>query len=314
MLDSGLWTSVLSLLSRSFAGLPSVLFILAIATAIEFVAPIERHTLRSRLAPISYWIVSYGVATGCVLLLSHAARALGVHPLVSIPLSGFGAAGDALAVCASLLFGDFLAYWFHRFQHRFTWSIHALHHCPTQLNAVSDYTHFGETVVRYLLIGLPLTLVQFQFPAAPLLAIGAVQLLERYIHMPIDAGLGPLGKVLVSNRFHRIHHSLEPRHFDKNFGVLFSFWDRIFGTSYEPGDEWPAVGIENSPPPVSLAQFLAYPVRYTGRANVAARAAATESAEAVRYSKADAGKRLLRHCFRSPGSLVFSIAADRRER
>jgi sterol desaturase/sphingolipid hydroxylase (fatty acid hydroxylase superfamily) len=253
--------------------LPSALFIVALATAIEFVAPIERHSLKSRAAPTFYWIVGFTVGTGCLMLLAGAARALGVRPVVSIPASGWGATGDAVAICASVLFGDFLAYWYHRFQHRFIWRIHALHHSPTQLNAVSNYTHFGEQIVKYLLIGLPLTVVRLRFPAAPFLVIGAIELLDRYIHSPIDAGLGPFGKVFVDNRFHRIHHSLEERHFDKNFGILFSFWDRLFGTAYEPGNEWPAVGIAYNPPPATLWQFLSYPLRYNkGGHSIAPRA------------------------------------------
>jgi sterol desaturase/sphingolipid hydroxylase (fatty acid hydroxylase superfamily) len=253
--------SVASYLARTVDGVPGALFILSIATAVEFVAPIERHSLRSRLGPVLYWMVGLSVATGCVMLLSGTARALGVRPLVSIPASGFGLAADALALCASLIFADFLAYWYHRFQHRFIWRIHALHHSPTQLNAVSGYAHFGESIFQYLLIALPLTVVRFEFPATPYLVVIAVELMQRYIHMPIDAGLGPLSRIFVTSRFHRIHHSLEPRHFDHNFGILFSFWDRLFGTAYDPGREWPAVGVAGSPPPRSLWQFLSYPLR-----------------------------------------------------
>jgi len=31
-----------------------------------------------------------------------------------------------------------------------------------------------------------------------------------------------------------LHHSVDPRHYDKNFGLLFSFWDRFFGTLCVP--------------------------------------------------------------------------------
>jgi sterol desaturase/sphingolipid hydroxylase (fatty acid hydroxylase superfamily) len=31
-----------------------------------------------------------------------------------------------------------------------------------------------------------------------------------------------------------LHHSVDPRHYDKNFGLLFSFWDRLFGTLCVP--------------------------------------------------------------------------------
>jgi sterol desaturase/sphingolipid hydroxylase (fatty acid hydroxylase superfamily) len=40
--------------------------------------------------------------------------------------------------------------------------------------------------------------------------------------------------LIVTPRYHHIHHSDDPAHFDTNFGSLFSFWDRLFGTYYDP--------------------------------------------------------------------------------
>lgn len=41
---------------------------------------------------------------------------------------------------------------------------------------------------------------------------GGVNSRGFYIHSPVDVHFWPMRKVLVDNRFHRIHHSLEPRH------------------------------------------------------------------------------------------------------
>jgi sterol desaturase/sphingolipid hydroxylase (fatty acid hydroxylase superfamily) len=43
-----------------------------------------------------------------------------------------------------------------------------------------------------------------------------------------------LSHVLVSPAQHQIHHSREPRHFDKNLGFIFAFWDAAVGTLYVP--------------------------------------------------------------------------------
>jgi sterol desaturase/sphingolipid hydroxylase (fatty acid hydroxylase superfamily) len=256
------WTTVEPLLSGTLGGLPTAILLIAAATALEFALPIERHSLRSRFAPFLYGLTGLLIGMACVAAMANGAQALGIRSLVRIPVSGFGALGDAIAVGLSLLFADFLAYWNHRFQHRFLWSIHAVHHSPTLLNAASGYAHFGEKAFRYLLLGIPLTIVDVDFPATPFVIVAVMEALELYIHSQIDAGLGPLGKILVDNRFHRIHHSLEPRHFNKNFAIAFSFWDRLFGTAYEPGREWPAVGIANNPPPADLRHYLAYPLLY----------------------------------------------------
>ena len=94
-----------------------------------------------------------------------------------------------------------------------------------------------------------MSLVQIDGPGTPIAVAFVLQLLTYYIHSPIDVHFGPLRKVLVDNRFHRIHHSLEPRHFDKNFGVCFTIWDRWFGTAYDPApNEWPQVGLADARP------------------------------------------------------------------
>jgi sterol desaturase/sphingolipid hydroxylase (fatty acid hydroxylase superfamily) len=77
---------------------------------------------------------------------------------------------------------------------------------------------------------------------------------------------GPLRHVLVDNRFHRIHHSLEERHFDKNFGITFSLWDQLFRTAHFPSaNEWPDVGIAGHAPPATLRDFLCYPLGFLPR-------------------------------------------------
>jgi sterol desaturase/sphingolipid hydroxylase (fatty acid hydroxylase superfamily) len=240
---------------------------LAIVTAIEFIVPIERHSLISRIRPLSFLVAGAVTSVAAVALLVDVTRLLGIGPLISIRASGFGASGDAGAVCVAIIFFDFLNYWQHRFQHRFLWRIHAVHHSPTQLNAASGYAHFGEKVFEFILLGVPLTLIEFRFPATPFAVVALKEILQRYIHSPVDAGLGPFNKVLVDNRFHRIHHSLEPKHFDKNFGILFSVWDRLLGTAYEPAKgEWPAVGLAGISPPVSVGDFLLFPwLRFRSR-------------------------------------------------
>jgi sterol desaturase/sphingolipid hydroxylase (fatty acid hydroxylase superfamily) len=42
-----------------------------------------------------------------------------------------------------------------------------------------------------------------------------------------------------------VHHSPHKRHWDKNFGVLFSIWDQMFGTQYRGWKEYPRTGIPN---------------------------------------------------------------------
>ena len=87
-----------------------------------------------------------------------------------------------------------------------------------------------------------------------------------WIHSPTRFHFGPLRAVFVDNRYHRIHHSLEERHFDRNFGAFTTLWDRLFGTHHAPSsDEWPDVGLDGVGEPVGLKQWLDQPLRYPVR-------------------------------------------------
>ena len=102
--------------------------------------------------------------------------------------------------------------------------------------------------------------------AVPL--IGLVMWLQIvWIHSPTRANLGPLRAWFVDNRYHRIHHSLEERHFDRNFGAFTTLWDRAFGTHYAPAsDEWPDVGLAEVGEPADIRQWLNQPLRYPPQA------------------------------------------------
>jgi sterol desaturase/sphingolipid hydroxylase (fatty acid hydroxylase superfamily) len=84
----------------------------------------------------------------------------------------------------------------------------------------------------------------------------------------VDFHFGKLNRVVVDNRFHRIHHSVEPQHLDKNFGIWLSCWDYMYGTAYTPKPgEWPKVLGIGIAPPKTVREFLAshqqYPQRLT---------------------------------------------------
>lgn len=47
---------------------------------------------------------------------------------------------------------------------------------------------------------------------------------------------GEWSKVFPSPAHHHVHHSCHFGHMDKNFAVMFPFWDVIFGTYTMPAD------------------------------------------------------------------------------
>ena len=53
--------------------------------------------------------------------------------------------------------------------------------------------------------------------------------------------MGFLEKIIVTPSHHRVHHAINPEYLDKNYGQIFIFWDKWFGTFQEEKKEIPAV-------------------------------------------------------------------------
>jgi len=247
-------------------GAASTVLIIGLCTIIEQISAIERYSLRARLPGLAMNIAQGPLTMMIAWPIGAFWQSLSIGKFIVIPLwtwlAPLGAAGYALQFLFLAMIEDFLVYWRHRTEHKVFWPIHAVHHSPTELHAANDIGHPLQILFGLLMVSIPLSLIQIDGPATPALVGFILLLLTYYIHSPIDVHFGPLRKLLVDNRFHRIHHSTDPRHFDKNFGVCFSIWDRLFGTAYDPApDEWPDVGLANIPAPRTVADYVLLPFR-----------------------------------------------------
>lgn len=151
-----------------------------------------------------------------------------------------------LTVIAALLVGEFFAWFNHYARHkiRTLWLFHAIHHSQKELNVFTDdRAHVVDLVVGSLLTYIPF----FIFQVPNLYAVTAIGLFmaihNRFIHSNVKINLGWLGFVLASPQFHRVHHSAEAAHVDKNFGRSLSFYDYLFGTAYPSRHVYPETGI-----------------------------------------------------------------------
>ena len=133
---------------------------------------------------------------------------------------------------------DFAAYWVHRAQHklRWWWALHSLHHSQRQLTVWSDDRNhvFDDLLVNIVLV-LFAQLVGTQ-PEDYILILMIGRMIESWSHANIDISFGRLGgRLLVSPRYHRLHHALaspDERHIhDHNFAPVFPIWDILFGTA-----------------------------------------------------------------------------------
>lgn len=160
-------------------------------------------------------------------------------------------------VLVSFLAIDFLQWLHHWVRHRIAalWHFHVIHHSQRQLNLFTDLrVHSVEYLVAQVVTFVPI--FAFGLKRSALLMVGFSTLwYTRLIHANIRTNFGPLKHLLVSPQYHRIHHSIAPEHQNKNFGVILTVWDRLFGTLYPHYDEYPPTGVEGVEwtPPARLA-------------------------------------------------------------
>jgi sterol desaturase/sphingolipid hydroxylase (fatty acid hydroxylase superfamily) len=163
----------------------------------------------------------------------------------------------AIQITVGVLIYDFLQWFDHWVRHKVRpfWHFHAIHHSQREMNVFTDLrVHSAEYVIGEATAFIPL--IALGMTPYAVMGVGALRWwYTRLIHANIRTNFGPLKHVLVTPQFRRIHHSIEPRHWDQNFGVVFSIWDRLAGTLYRGYDEYPATGVAelSFEPPKSLS-------------------------------------------------------------
>lgn len=127
------------------------------------------------------------------------------------------------------------------------------------------------TGARHFWLEQPLTLaifpvlgILFRAPQEMVMLIGFVYFLfgDGLVHLNMRVSFGRLALVLNNPQYHRIHHSTEPQHRDKNFCKMFPVFDVIFGTAWRPGkDEFPNTGLLPHEKATGFVDGLLWPVR-----------------------------------------------------
>lgn len=152
----------------------------------------------------------------------------------------------------------------HRLQHQipFLWQEHIVHHCDTEVDVTSAARlHLFSLLIRAVLVSVPMAIL-FEFSTPEVVGLGLLPLAWLYlIHLKLPLGFGKLWWLATSPQFHRIHHSVEPRHFGKNYAAFFPFWDIVFGTAHRPArGEYPKVGVDEVVA-ATVTDMLALPFR-----------------------------------------------------
>ena len=146
---------------------------------------------------------------------------------------------------------DFLGYWLHRGQHQINvwWALHSLHHSQRHMSFWSDdRNHLLDDFLMdgvFALVALAIGVAPAQFVTIVI----ASRVLQSLAHANLRLSFGRIGEyLLVSPRYHRVHHAMGLGHTGLhqgcNFAVLFPVWDVLFRTAnFE--NIYPATGVSD---------------------------------------------------------------------
>jgi sterol desaturase/sphingolipid hydroxylase (fatty acid hydroxylase superfamily) len=152
-----------------------------------------------------------------------------------------------------LLLTDFIWYWYHRLAHEvnFLWAAHVVHHQSEDFNyTVSARITVFQAFARMCFWAI---LPVLGFPPAMIISVQLVHgIYPFFIHTRTIPKLGFLEYILVTPSHHRVHHASNDQYLDKNYGDVFIFWDKLFGT-FVAEDEEPVYGLTK---PLDSNSFL----------------------------------------------------------
>ena len=138
---------------------------------------------------------------------------------------------------AGLVLYDFCYYWVHRFGHTVAlmWAAHVVHHQSEDYNLSTALRQTGSGWIVSWIFYLPMALLGF--PPLVFGVVALVDLLYQYwVHTQQIGKLGWFDRWFCAPSNHRVHHAVNDRYLDKNYGGIFIVWDRMFG-SFEPEDD-----------------------------------------------------------------------------
>jgi sterol desaturase/sphingolipid hydroxylase (fatty acid hydroxylase superfamily) len=168
---------------------------------------------------------------------------VGLYTLAFEHVSLWQLPADSLWVWLFALLGyDFCYYWLHRAGHRVAvlWAAHVVHHQSEDYNLSTALRQTSSGFLLGWVFYLPLAVI-----GVPPLVFGTVALIDLlyqfWVHTEHIGKLGGFDRWLCSPSNHRVHHAVNDRYLDRNYGGILIVWDRLFGTFAEEDDGEPCV-------------------------------------------------------------------------
>ena len=232
-----------------------LLMALVVATGIsERIWPAERRPAfaRGHVQDVCFLALHAAVVIPVMTLLSVGAAALIGSHASWIELRSTAEWPGWLLAPVTLVAMDAANWLAHYADHRVgsLWRFHALHHSQEELSVLTSFrAHPLMHTTGFILATVPVVALMPTRTIAPVLitsyvCIGTLQ------HANLRWTFGPVGRVLVSPAYHRLHHAPDTQ--QVNLGVVLTIWDVLAGRARFPvrGDRVGRTGLKGRPIPV----------------------------------------------------------------
>ncbi len=209
--------------------------------AVELVAA---RLMRRRVYRLNDAINSIGLGTFSQIVgVFTKLLTIGVYAWVVERVALFALPADSVWVWISgLLVYDFCYYWLHRCGHEVgvLWAAHAVHHQSERYNLSTALRQTSSGALLGWVFYLPMAVLGY--PVEVFAVVAVIDLIYQYwIHTELVPKLGWFDRVFASPSNHRVHHAVNDRYLDRNYGGLLIVWDRLFGTFTEEDPSEPPV-------------------------------------------------------------------------
>lgn len=152
-----------------------------------------------------------------------------------------------------ILTTDLVWYWYHRLGHtiNFFWAAHIVHHQSEEFNLTVSAR---ITVFQALIRNIFWCIIPFiGFHPAMVIAVLLIHgTYSFFTHTQLIGKLGWLEHIFITPSLHGVHHASNEKYLDKNYGDVFVFWDKLFGT-FQREEEKPKYGLTH---PIQSYSFL----------------------------------------------------------
>jgi sterol desaturase/sphingolipid hydroxylase (fatty acid hydroxylase superfamily) len=233
---------------------PVVLGLLVVVFGAERLWPAQRRPLLARgHVQDALYLLLYAVAVVPVIVVigvgfSHLLQRR-VPDIVLPPMAFLPHWVALVPALVAMDAANWLAHWCN---HRLTalWRLHALHHSQEEMSILTSFRTHPLVHTSFLITVIPAVALSAN-AVVPSTAIIIYLCLATFPHANLRWSFGPVGRVLVSPSYHRIHHAARGRN-DLNLGTVLTVWDVLSHRAVFPSSTAAVIdtGLAGRPLPV----------------------------------------------------------------